>query len=194
MINYVFFDLETTGLNRDCDILEFGALIFDSKLKLQQAINRYYLCDTIPARATEVNGLTPTKLKLYNAIDWDANAGEIYDLVSRNDIILCGHNIEFYDVEVLKYNLEKAGFNWKPNTIKMLDTYKLYRAKYSGSAKLSAVTTRALAEMNSDMKTLEEMFRDSSIISDQIVDKQTLFHNSLFDSYCSFVSYYALMR
>ncbi len=194
MSRYVFFDVETTGLNHDCDILEFGALIFDDEFHLKQVINQYYLCDEIPAKATEVNGLTPTKLKLYNAIDWDTNAGEIYDLVSADDVMLCGHNIESYDIEVLKCNLERAGFSWKPKPGRILDTYKLYKKDYSGSGKLSAVTARALTEMNCSMSKLEDMFRCSPDISAKIVDKHALFHNALFDSYCSFISYYVLMR
>lgn len=194
MRKYIFFDLETTGLNHDCDILEFGALIFDKEFHLQQVVNQYYLCDDIPAGATKVNGLTPMKLQLYKAVDWDTYAKEIFDLVSEKDVFLCGHNIEFYDMEVLKHGLERAGFNWQPKPGKILDTYKLYRQNYSGSGQLAAVTNRALAELGISMAELERMFRDSPLISEKIVDKNALFHNALFDSFCSFVSFYALLR
>lgn len=193
-MRYIFFDLETTGVKRSSDILEFGALVFDENLKLIEVVNQYYKCDDIPASATAVHGLTPVKLQMYNAIDWEKDAQRIYELVNAKDVILCGHNVMGYDIPVLKNNLETAGIVWNPDTTRVLDTMNMYHAKFSGSKSLSNATATATSVMSINLRKIEDMFRQSPLISQKIIDKTAMFHNALFDSYCSFVVYYSLLR
>lgn len=193
-MRYVFFDLETTGVKRTSDVLEFGALVFDENLKLIEVRNQYYKCDDIPAGATAVHGLTPIKLQMYNAVDWESAANEVYQLVNSPDVILCGHNVVGYDIPVLKNNLEMAGISWEPDYTRTIDTMKLYNAKYSGSKSLQTATATAASKMSTNIRKIEEMFRSSPLIAEKIIDKTAMFHNALFDSYCSFVVYHTLLR
>lgn len=193
-MRYVFFDLETTGVKRTSDILEFGALVFNSDLKLIDVRNQYFKCDDIPAGATAIHGLTPIKLQMYNAVDWESAAQDIFKLVNSPDVILCGHNVVGYDIPVLKNNLEMAGIVWKPSEDRTIDTMRLYNAKYTGSKSLQSATATAASELGVSMRKIEEMFRGSQPIAEKIIDKTAMFHNALFDSYCSFVVYHTLLR
>lgn len=193
-MRYVFFDLETTGVKRSSDILEFGALIFNDDLKLIEVRNQYFKCDDIPASATAVHGLTPIKLQMYNATDWENAAEEIFKLVNSPDVILCGHNVVGYDIPVLKNNLEMAGIVWNPDYSRTIDTMKLYNASFSGSKSLQSATATAASHLSISIRKIEQMFRSSPMIADKIVDKTAMFHNALFDSYCSFVVYHTLLR
>ena len=194
MSKYVFFDLETTGLRRDSEILEFGALVFDENFHLIDVINQYYSCDDVPAGATAIHGLTPIKLQMYNAVDWDRHAHDAYSVFEDPDIYICGHNVSGYDIPVLQTNLELSGITWKPNTDRIIDTMKLYGSRYDGSKKLSAATETAAAALGITIRDIEMLFKNSPMIAAKIVDKTAYFHNALFDSYCSFVVYSTLLR
>lgn len=193
-MKYLFFDLETTGLRRDSDILEFGGLIFNSDLKLVDVLNTYYNCDDIPTSATNVHGLTPIKLQMFNAIDWEDDAEFIFDLVADKDIVLCGHNIINYDLPVLASNLERSGFSLNLNKLNVIDTMQSYANKYAGSKSLSAALATAAHVMNGSTSTIKALFQNTTKIADKIVDKTAFFHNALFDSFCSYVVYFSLLR
>lgn len=193
MKKYVFFDLETTGLASDSDILEFGALIFNEQFQLIDVINKYYKCDDIPASATAIHGLTPIKLQMYNAIDWDKYALDIYSLLD-DDIILCGHNVLGYDIPVLHNNLALSGIPWDHNRYEVIDTMKLYAKSFKGSKKLSVATDAAAERLGVTIEDIKQFFKNSPMIASKIVDKTSYFHNALFDSYCSFVVYHTLLR
>lgn len=193
-MKYLFFDLETTGLRRDSDILEFGGLLFNNELKLIKVLNTYYNCDDIPASATNVHGLTPIKLQMFNAVDWESDAEYIFDLVAADDVILCGHNIISYDIPVLESNLERSGFSLDIDKLKVIDTMRQYADAYPGSKSLSAALATAAKSMNSSIAEVKSLFQSSTPITDKIADKSAFFHNALFDAFSSYIIYVSLLR
>lgn len=193
-MKYLFFDLETTGLRRDSDILEFGGLLFNNELKLIKVLNTYYNCDDIPASAINVHGLTPIKLQMFNAVDWESDAEYIFDLVAADDVILCGHNIISYDIPVLVSNLERSGFSLDIDKLKVIDTMRQYADAYPGSKSLSAALATAAKANNSSIAEVKSLFQSSTPITNKIADKSAFFHNALFDAFSSYIIYVSLLR
>lgn len=146
----VFFDLETTGLRKECDrILSFSAVkceARDGKLKetgrLDLLINPGF---SIPAGATAINHITnemvadaPTEKEAY---------GIIHDFLG-DDPLLCGYNSVSFDEKFMNsMYLRQSGRNFTP--VHHTDVMKMAKENLELSKyKLSDVAHEMGCDMN----------------------------------------------
>lgn len=188
-MNYLFFDLETTGLSRNSDILEFAAILCDSNLDIVKVYNEYFLYDDeIPSSAIAVHGLTTQKLEFLAHRDFMCAADEIYSIVSAKNTYLCGHNVANYDLPVLRSNLNRCGYSLAANKEQCVDTLSLAKQKLTGSHKLEEALKTALKSTPVSMQDILNTF-DSDIFRKHSPDTDARYHCALFDSFASYCLY-----
>lgn len=113
--NLVIFDLETTGLESDCRIVQIamvrGDRIFQSLVNPEMAI---------PPESTEIHRITD------DMVVSAPKFGEIVDdvLAFIEDSVLSGFNIRKFDVPVLRRELQRVGDKKLPS-LPILDLFEL---------------------------------------------------------------------
>lgn len=188
-MDYLFFDIETTGLSRNSDILEFAAILCDSNLDIKRVYNEYFLYDgEIPSSAIAIHGLTTQKLEFLATRDFMSAARDIYNLVSSENAYLCGHNVVNYDLPVLKSNLNRCGYYFDAEKDRCKDTLCLAKHKLSGSHKLEEALKTALRTTTATMDDILNTF-DSEIFRKHSPDVDARYHCALFDSFVSYCLY-----
>lgn len=188
-MNYLFFDVETTGLSRSADILEFAAVLCDHHLDIKKVYNEYFLYDgEIPSSAIAIHGLTTQKLEFLAHRDFMSAASDIYDLVSAEDTYLCGHNVINYDLPVTKSSLNRCGYSLAADKEQCIDTLKLAKQKLPGSHKLEEALKTALKSTSVTMQEILDTF-DSEIFRKHSPDADMRYHCALFDSFASYCLY-----
>ncbi len=122
----VFFDIETTGLDVDKDqiiqfasikISELGKHVFETKIKPTVPISE---------EAQKVHGITLESLQgkpVFNDV-----AESIYNMIV--DCNIGGHNVVFFDMQMLCRQLFECGFKIDIQSIDFVDTKDLYRHMY----------------------------------------------------------------
>ena len=185
ILNYLYFDLETTGFQHSSDILEFGGLLCNEDFEVIRLINEYfYYSDPIPYGAVSVHGLTNQKLEFLAQRDFLTAAPEIFELVSDENVCLCGHNIIKYDIPVLKNNLNRSGISWNTDNLKVIDTLLLSRQMYSGSHKLEQVLQYCLHKSGCTQEAIDATFKNElAKFPDVVVDEDKKYHSALYDSF-----------
>lgn len=194
---YIFFDVETTGIAKTSDILEFAAIECGEDLHITRVVNNYYYYDDeVPAGASKVNGLTRQKLEFLAESDFISDAKNIYAFLSRPDVKLVGHNIISYDLPVVKSNLRRAGLDLNVDNKQCLDTLLMARERYSGKHDLQSTLVKVLSESGLTLADIQEMYQASEAIKPFIKDKKMTFHSGLFDAFVTFIIYatWGLMR
>lgn len=187
---YLFFDIETTGLSKSSDILEFAAIECDDNFCIRRVINNYYLYDgEVPPGASKINGLTREKLEFLADSDFISDAENIYELLSRPDITVVGHNILAYDLPVVYNNLHRAGLELSVPSNRCIDTLPMARKRYEGKHDLQTTLAAVLKDGNLSLTQIKQLFSNSKLISPQIKDKKMTFHSGLFDAFVSYVIY-----
>ncbi|AGM24910.1 PolC-type DNA polymerase III [Spiroplasma chrysopicola] len=119
---YVIFDLETTGLSSEYDeIIEFGAVIYDSNTGEKKVVNHLFKPTTpVSSFTTELTGITNDLL-----VDKPSFIDSIDDLLAYfKDAILIAHNAEF-DMGFIQSWLQKVNRPIIDNTV--IDTLQLAR-------------------------------------------------------------------
>jgi DNA polymerase III alpha subunit (gram-positive type) len=118
---HIFFDLETTGLGKDCDIVQIATVHENGK-----TFNRYIIPEAdIGEGATKVNGITKVNGELYKddeklhyAVKPYDGLKEFLDWINENNegknVILIAHNALRFDApilinNILKYKVKKIG-------------------------------------------------------------------------------------
>lgn len=185
-MNYIFFDLETTGLARTSDILEFGAIKCNAEALPVQFHHEYFTIDhPVPQSAVNIHGLTQQKLEFLAERDFLSAAKDIYEIITSSNTFICGHNIINYDLQVLKSNLSRAGITLDINKLKCIDTLQLARDKVAGSHKLDVVVTNLIRQKGMTLKELNKTF-DSLVNASEIdVNSEMRYHSALYDSFLS---------
>ena len=153
-VSYVFFDLETTSLRKDCGITQIAGCHEDSKF------NVFVLPDqAIDPAASKVTGIyvkdnelthngkvvpafhTHEALKMFLA--W---------LTDRSPVILCAHNAKNFDSSRLASNIKACGMsNQFLSVVKgYIDTLPFYKKVYPGRGghKLADVVKKATGSAN----------------------------------------------
>lgn len=122
MAYYVLFDTETTGAAQEDRVIQFGAMIVDTKGKVE-AFDE--LCSTpipIKLEAMEVHNITPDLLENKpKAIE--TNFYKRLEELNNNENYLIAHNINF-DLDMIK----KEGFE---NSYKLIDTLRCAKHLFS---------------------------------------------------------------
>lgn len=124
MTKYVLFDTETTGNQEDDRIIQIGAMIVDSKGKVEVYDE---LCSSdipIKLEAMEVHNITPEMIEGKLPFKSTKFYNDILSLNSENNYLIA-HNIKF-DLGML----EKEGF---VNQMKLIDTLRCSKHLYPDS-------------------------------------------------------------
>ncbi|KAL7401677.1 hypothetical protein ABVT39_003133 [Epinephelus coioides] len=147
MSNIVFFDLETTGLDPGCHIIQLSAVCGE------RAFNAYILpCRPISPRASELTGLTQSRGKLYRRgipLDAvflrDALNAFINFLSSCRPVLLAAHNAKEFDALILARVLRRYSLwlHFQQVVSGFVDTLLLSRNLFRG---LSSYSLESLAE------------------------------------------------
>lgn len=183
-MNYCFFDLETTGLARTSDILEFGAVFCDENMNVTDTYNEYFLYyDEVPSGASKVHGLTREKLEFLAERDFLAAASDVFKKVTCKDTMLCGHNILRYDIPVLQTNLSRAGITLNVPSSKCIDTLLLARSNLPGSHKLADAVATAASQTGVTVKALTEKF--DAIFPSNALNTELRYHSAMYDAFMS---------
>lgn len=189
---YLFFDVETTGISKSSDILEFAAIECSDDLRIQRVINNYYFYDDeVPSGASKVNGLTRQKLEFLADTDFMSDAKNIHEIFSRPQLKIVGHNVISYDLPVVKSNLHRAGFELNVSNEQCIDTLLMAREHFKGKHDLTSTISQVLSENGMTLNDIQRQFESSEIIKPYIKDKKMTFHSGLFDAFVTFVIYVA---
>ena len=189
-MNYLFFDIETTGLARSSAILQFSGILCDENLDIIKVINTYYYAPfPVPSSAAAIHGLTMQKLEFLAECDFEEGADEIYDLLTQPNLTLVGHNIKSYDLQVLKYNLEAVGYDINPDDLIVYDTLIEARQRYSGKHNLESALNKFLAENGNTLEDIKALFLNVPELIEKCPQTETKLHSALFDSFCVYCLY-----
>lgn len=183
-MNYLFFDLETTGLSRSSDILEFGGLLCDENLKILEVYNEYFLHDEpVPTSAVNIHGLNSQKLEFLAHRDFISAAPDIFNIVTQQNIYYCGHNIIKYDLPVLVSNFTRLGYSFSFKEDVCRDTLTLARQYFDGSHKLETMLSQVLYKSNLTITDFNRIYSDSC--HNYILDVNAHYHSALYDAFAS---------
>lgn len=126
----VFFDLETTGLEKPICVVQFAAVKIHpsgDREELELLIKPH---EPISEQATLIHGITNEDVK--DKPDFDALYPQIQEFTKGCD--LAGHNIVGYDIPVLSAEFGRVGIEWPqyedPKT-RIVDTLKIEAKIYS---------------------------------------------------------------
>lgn len=139
----VFYDLETTGKDKDTSkirIIQISAHKYEDTENWKEIDKIYYLCNSgdIPIQkgAIEVHGITEEMVK--DCPTFNDIAHDVFKFFDGCDV--GGYNNSFFDNSVLFHSFLRAGIKWDYRNLKVYDILNLYR-KYHNS-KLTYVYKR----------------------------------------------------
>ena len=123
-------DTETTGLTENSEVLDIGILNTKGETLLDAVVKP---AGRIPKGASDVHGLTRSKLKAMDAQPWAAIHDKVMDLLVSAKLIVV-YNADF-DYRMLEQTCRKAGLKMQPARSKwicaMLD-YAEFRGERTG--------------------------------------------------------------
>ncbi len=114
---YVVFDLETTGLSSDSEIIEIGAIKVEKGTITDQFSKLIKPKNPIPANATLVNGITDDMVRNEQTIE--EVFPEFIQFLSGYPLI--GYNISTYDIPIMQRELYKLGIAYSGDYYDVLD-------------------------------------------------------------------------
>jgi DNA polymerase-3 subunit epsilon len=125
-VNLVIVDTETTGVDVNTDsIIQLGAVlarVSQEEVQTQIIYNAYCkpTCE-IAAGASEVHGIYDKDLVWHPPVSWALYTLGLMlkELSLSSEVILCGHNLERYDIPLMHRQAPNAGFH----DYKTIDTY-----------------------------------------------------------------------
>jgi len=120
--DYVIFDIETTGLNKDNDyIIEIGALKYKNNVLIEEFSYLINPKIKLPDIITEITGITDKDLENKETID--TVLPKFINFIE--DLPLLAHNISF-DIGFINKNIKDLNLNKLNN--KNIDTLEVARA------------------------------------------------------------------
>lgn len=128
MPKYMVFDIETTGLDvQTAKVLELGYILWNSETRESTHGKMYFNTDDeVPYKAAAVNGLSKHKLQmLSNGCYFEDRLEEIKKVFHSADVLV-GHNIEAYDLPIVKNNCIACGDRLSRSPDGTLKTWKTY--------------------------------------------------------------------
>lgn len=122
-MNFIVFDLETTGLNPlTNEIIEIGAIKFEVNEPVEIFHTFIKPKNKIPSKITSINGITNEKVE--NSPSIEEIIPKFLDFIGED--VLIAHNSDF-DMKFILNQLYKLGYKKTKN--KVIDTLKLARQK-----------------------------------------------------------------
>lgn len=109
-MKYLFYDLETTGLTKQDEVIQFGGILTDAKLQPQKAFSFYcYTQVPIAKKAAAVHGITAGKLmKLSDGLTFE---DQFYDasFMKEKDLTWISYSTSGFDERVIEQTLKNNG-------------------------------------------------------------------------------------
>lgn len=112
-MEYVLFDVETTGLSSHDEIIQFAALVFEDSFDSLKGIEDFYCMSTarISAGAMKVHGITPGKLiKWSDKKFFEDQFRTFYDTLGKDVTWVCYSNTLF-DLRMINQTLKHANLD-----------------------------------------------------------------------------------
>ena len=179
---WVFYDLETSGLNpQSCEAIQIGAIAVSNGIEISSFQTLVKSVDTIPEKVVEITKITDDKIKY--AINLETGWEMFFDwLSSLNPVVMIGHNSNKFDKFFLDKALQRFPHTIRdrlnnPNKCLHLDTLEIVRGK---SQKFSP------SPKNYKLGTLVEYFN--------IDHDPHKCHNALYDSSITFELFKAIVH
>lgn len=184
----VFYDLETTGIDRDANnirIVEISAIKVD-KLTLEEIDRIYYKCNNgdvhISIDATDKHGISEDDVKDLPTFHDIAN--DVFKFFDGCD--LGGYYCTFYDNAVLYMSFLRAGINWNFRNLKIYDIYTLYKKyntgklidvykKYTGKDLVDA------HEATADITATLEIYKQQRVLGEEFEDNELMVYQDNLD-------------
>lgn len=145
---YTVFDVETSGLERGCDVLSFAYALTDENVGVKRAEVLYFWKEGVTKwteEAYEINHLSKEFLRQYEA-DYEKNLQKMYIVLSMGHLV--GFNsgyinkngdIAGFDYQVCCNFLERNNFP-RPIAAGFVDLMRVYQSHHAGfRAKLTKV-------------------------------------------------------
>lgn len=145
-VTIVCFDLETTGLNSDCEILQIAAMSQDGKNKFDSYVK---VCGAVPPKVTEITGLAKSgdDIVLHgqkvNALPVDSVLQQFITwLGSLQHVVLVAHNCKLFDSVRLMYHIRNNNLipQFSEHVVAFADTRPLFAELYPTLPNVKQVT------------------------------------------------------
>ena len=114
-----FYDVETNGLERDSEILEFGFVRCREDFQLVSAGQLFFWQDGWDVGRTDIHGLTVEMLEQYKP-DFVKNMSQLFAIMKEGNIV--GKNNHSFDDKVLNHFMRKHTFA-EDKDISLITTY-----------------------------------------------------------------------
>ena len=182
-------DIETTGLNDDCEIAQLSFWTLDEKLRTIGFKNLYFnISSEMPKEAYKVNHLTKERLEqLSGGVYFKDRKQEILDYLKG--YVLVAHNAEF-EKRILNLNLDNAlqDNEWLCTMKRYTPTLaiKINNGDEYKFCKLTELFNYAVEASKYTEEEVNEMYLTNTKL------KVCNFHDALYDSFCTAFSFYVL--
>lgn len=202
-MRFFIYDTETTGLKGKDEVIQFSGFLTDTNFRKIDIVNFYaYTEKTIDPKAQAVHRIDKNML-------WHLSKGKTFEeqiytydfLCNDSDLIFIGYNVSF-DNRMVNQTLRNNGFTpidfgSKVNTLCEVKTGRHYydlmmplshylnngvRMKLSEA--IAKITSRSISELNGIYKFVFDRF---GVPEGTTIETMSLFHNSLYDSFMSWV-------
>ncbi len=169
----VVFDTETTGLEKDANIIQFSAVLCEldretEELKEVEALDVYINPETeLDPKITKITGITDEMLK--DALTEKEVSGLIMDFMAKGDI-WAGYNVGF-DIEKLKGMCSRTdeGYYEKPVVDVLTMARNMIPSDMVKNHKLATVTTYLLPDYKATYHNSLEDTRATAVVCENLL-------------------------
>ena len=170
-MSYVVFDFETTGLSRDSEIIEIGAVKVDNGTVVDSYSRLIKPDKPVPDSAIAIHGITNEML----AHEADVNQVLREFIQYSSGYPLIGYNITTYDIPVMQRTLYELGVSCSGNYYDVLDMAReklpnLENKKLRTVASYLCIVSETKHRALDDCIMTNEVFK--KLCSDNVIDQQ----------------------
>lgn len=188
-MNYLFYDVESTGLTNSDEVVQFAGILTDENLRLQRAYSFYcYTPVPMSKKVSEITGLSATILHKLSEMQTFEDQFFQLSLHKLKDLTWIAYSTNHFDERMINYTLEHNGlprydfgtplphFDSRAAGIHTIDAYHLLQNRCFGgrNQKLS----QAIASVPGGELEVRELF-DAKLASASAVRG---YHDALYDS------------
>lgn len=197
-MKYIVFDVETTGLNKADEVIQFSAIVMNESFKSERAINFY--CETqapISAEAYNVHHLSKEKLHtLSEQMVFEDNWLKLIESLHGEQIVWIDWSVGGFDERIVNQTLTNNGLE---------DYFHFQRFANIGECKKNFLSTfdlmkvvsnkmgKARMKLGDAAKTLPYSKSQIDFAYDKLanqfnnIDESMRYHNSLYDTFVTWL-------
>lgn len=190
-MKYLIYDLETTGLMRSDEAIQFGGILTDENLQIERGYNFYgYTQVPISQKAQDTHGISKAMLRrLSNGKTFEDCFYEA-SFQNEKDLTWVSFSTNGFDERMINQTLEHNGlpkydfgskanfFGAETSGIHRLDAYACLRGRvfHGRNQRLSQIVSTLPYTDEKVQRAFDAYFSDISY--------NTAFHDALFDAFC----------